>query len=66
MMDSLFEASFSPLAATGKFLSKCGKCQVSLQHQSTDLVITSNYSIVHCATEIYAIYSIEATKIVLP
>jgi DNA topoisomerase-3 len=25
-MDSLFEASFSPLAATGKFLSKCGKC----------------------------------------
>jgi hypothetical protein len=64
MMDSLFEASFSPLAATGKFLSKCGKCQVSLQHQSTDLVI--NYSIVNCATEIYAIYSIEATEIVLP
>jgi DNA topoisomerase III len=28
-MDSLFEASFSPLAATGKFLSKCGKCLVS-------------------------------------
>jgi DNA topoisomerase-3 len=26
LMDSLFEASFSPLAATGKFLSKCGKC----------------------------------------
>ena len=25
-MDSLFEASFSPLAQTGKFLSKCGKC----------------------------------------
>lgn len=25
-MDSLFEASFSPLAATGKPLSKCGKC----------------------------------------
>jgi DNA topoisomerase-3 len=25
-MDSLFEASFSPLAATGKLLSKCGKC----------------------------------------
>ena len=25
-MDSLFEASFSPMAATGKFLSKCGKC----------------------------------------
>lgn len=25
-MDSLFEASFSPLASTGKFLSKCGKC----------------------------------------
>jgi DNA topoisomerase-3 len=25
-MDSLFEASFSPLAATGKFLSRCGKC----------------------------------------
>lgn len=26
-MDSLFEASFSPLAATGKPLSKCGKCK---------------------------------------
>lgn len=26
MMDTLFESSFSPLAATGKFLSKCGKC----------------------------------------
>jgi DNA topoisomerase-3 len=25
-MDNLFEASFSPLAASGKFLSKCGKC----------------------------------------
>jgi DNA topoisomerase III len=25
-MDSLFEASFSPLASTGKNLSKCGKC----------------------------------------
>ncbi len=25
-MDSLFEASFSPLAATGKALCKCGKC----------------------------------------
>ena len=25
-MDSLFEATFSPLAATGKPLSKCGKC----------------------------------------
>ncbi|CCI49690.1 unnamed protein product [Albugo candida] len=26
MMDTLFEATFSPLAATGKPLSKCGKC----------------------------------------
>lgn len=25
-MDSIFEASFSPIALTGKFLSKCGKC----------------------------------------
>jgi DNA topoisomerase-3 len=25
-MDALFEATFSPLAATGRFLSKCGKC----------------------------------------
>jgi DNA topoisomerase-3 len=25
-MDTLFEASFSPLAATGKNLSKCGRC----------------------------------------
>ena len=25
-MDSIFEASFSPLAATGSYLSKCGKC----------------------------------------
>ena len=29
-MNSLFEASFSPLAVTGKFLSKCGKCLVRL------------------------------------
>lgn len=27
LMDSLFEASFSPLAQTGKPLSKCGKCK---------------------------------------
>ena len=26
-MDELFEASFSPLAATGRALSKCGKCK---------------------------------------
>lgn len=26
VMDNIFEASFSPLAATGKFLSKCGVC----------------------------------------
>lgn len=26
-MDSLFEASFSPLSASGKPLSKCGKCR---------------------------------------
>lgn len=25
-MDSLFEATFSPLAATGKNMSKCGRC----------------------------------------
>lgn len=25
-MDSLFEATFSPLAQTGRPLSKCGKC----------------------------------------
>lgn len=29
-MDTLFESSFSPLAVTGKFLSKCGKCLVRL------------------------------------
>jgi DNA topoisomerase-3 len=26
-MDGLFEASFSPLSASGKPLSKCGKCR---------------------------------------
>lgn len=25
-MDSLFEATFSPLAATGKNMGKCGRC----------------------------------------
>jgi DNA topoisomerase-3 len=25
-MDALFEASFSPLASSGKVLSKCGRC----------------------------------------
>ncbi|GFR42563.1 hypothetical protein Agub_g3474, partial [Astrephomene gubernaculifera] len=33
-MDSLFEASFSPLAASGKPLSKCGKCRRYLKHIS--------------------------------
>ncbi|OZJ02901.1 hypothetical protein BZG36_04922 [Bifiguratus adelaidae] len=27
LMDELFEATFSPLAATGKIMSKCGKCK---------------------------------------
>jgi len=26
-MDELFEATFSPLASTGKVMSKCGKCK---------------------------------------
>ncbi|RUS25677.1 hypothetical protein BC938DRAFT_471801 [Jimgerdemannia flammicorona] len=33
-MDGLFEATFSPLAATGKPLSKCGKCKRYMKYIS--------------------------------
>ncbi|KXZ51646.1 hypothetical protein GPECTOR_11g100 [Gonium pectorale] len=33
-MDSLFEASFSPLASSGKPLSKCGKCRRYMKYIS--------------------------------
>eukprot|EP01135_Chromosphaera_perkinsii_P011275 Nk52_evm56s2367 gene=Nk52_evmTU56s2367 len=33
-MDELFEVSFSPLAATGKPLSKCGKCRRYMKYVS--------------------------------
>lgn len=49
-MDSLFEASFSPLSSSGKVLSKCGKCNRYMR------LIPSRPSRLYCATceEVYA------------
>ncbi|OBZ90149.1 DNA topoisomerase 3-beta-1 [Choanephora cucurbitarum] len=43
-MDELFEATFSPLAATGKPLSKCGKCKRYMKY------IALKPNRLHCAT----------------
>ncbi|KAI8379543.1 DNA topoisomerase [Radiomyces spectabilis] len=43
-MDELFEATFSPLAATGKPLSKCGKCRRYMKY------IALKPNRLHCAT----------------
>eukprot|EP00889_Picochlorum_renovo_P008523 jgi/Picre1/35553/NNA_003014.t1 len=49
-MDSLFEASFSPLSSTGKVLSKCGKCNRYMK------LIPSRPSRLYCSAceEVYA------------
>eukprot|EP01025_Chloroclados_australasicus_P061138 TRINITY_DN797_c0_g2_i2.p1 TRINITY_DN797_c0_g2~~TRINITY_DN797_c0_g2_i2.p1 ORF type:complete len:869 (-),score=15.44 TRINITY_DN797_c0_g2_i2:249-2855(-) len=48
-MDKLFEASFSPLSASGKMLSKCGKCRRYMKH------LTARPQRVYCHTceEVY-------------
>lgn len=43
-MDELFEVSFSPLAATGKPLSKCGKCRHYMKF------VQAKPSRLHCAS----------------
>ncbi|KAI8060150.1 DNA topoisomerase [Gongronella butleri] len=43
-MDELFEATFSPLAATGRPLSKCGKCRRYMKY------ISLKPNRLHCAT----------------
>ncbi|KAG0178163.1 DNA topoisomerase 3-beta-1 [Apophysomyces sp. BC1021] len=43
-MDELFEATFEPLAATGKPLSKCGKCKRYMKY------IALKPNRLHCAT----------------
>ncbi|CAO0801488.1 unnamed protein product [Mucor circinelloides] len=43
-MDELFEATFSPLAATGRPLSKCGKCKRYMKY------ISLKPNRLHCAT----------------
>lgn len=50
-MDSLFEASFSPLSSTGKVLSKCGKCRRYMK------LIPSRPSRLYCSTceDVYAL-----------
>lgn len=50
-MDALFEASFSPLASSGKVLSKCGKCSRYMK------LIASRPSRLYCPTceEVYAV-----------
>lgn len=61
-MDELFEATFSPLAATGRPLSKCGKCKRyvlldRLRNSNNNLVlyrymkyISLKPNRLHCAT----------------
>ncbi|KAJ8771316.1 hypothetical protein K2173_026493 [Erythroxylum novogranatense] len=48
-MDALFEAQFSPLADTGRYLSKCGKCLRYMKY------ISSQPSRLYCGTceEVY-------------
>lgn len=50
-MDALFEASFSPLASSGRILSKCGKCFRYMK------LIASRPSRLYCPTceEVYAV-----------
>ncbi|ORX62280.1 prokaryotic type I DNA topoisomerase [Hesseltinella vesiculosa] len=50
-MDELFEATFSPLAATGRPLSKCGKCRRYMKY------ISLKPNRLHCSTcdETYAL-----------
>ena len=50
-MDALFEASFSPLASSGKVLSKCGKCSLYMK------LVASRPSRLYCPTceEVYAV-----------
>ena len=43
-MDTLFEASFSPLASSGKVLSQCGKCRRYMK------LIASRPSRLYCPT----------------
>ncbi|RHZ74167.1 hypothetical protein Glove_227g145 [Diversispora epigaea] len=43
LMDELFEATFSPLAATGKVLSKCGRCKRYMKY------IPSRPQRLHCS-----------------
>lgn len=43
-MDELFEVTFSPLASTGKPLSRCGKCKRFMK------LITAKPSRLHCST----------------
>ena len=44
LMDALFEATFSPLTASGKPISRCGKCRRYMS------LITSKPQRLHCAT----------------
>ncbi|KAL5542809.1 hypothetical protein UlMin_010519 [Ulmus minor] len=58
-MDALFEAQFSPLAATGKVLSKCGKCLRYMKY------ISSQPSRLYCNTceEVYYVPQKGAVKL---
>ena len=58
-MDALFEAQFSPLAATGKVLSKCGKCLRYMKY------ISSQPSRLYCNTceEVYYVPQKGAVKV---
>jgi DNA topoisomerase-3 len=61
-MDALFEASFSPLASSGKVLSKCGKCNRFMR------LIASRPSRLYCGTceQVYAMPQGGAIKVSEP
>lgn len=57
-MDTLFEASFSPLASSGKVLSKCGSCGRYMK------LVASRPSRLYCATceEVYNMPQVRARR----
>ncbi len=59
-MDTLFEASFSPLASSGKVLSQCGKCRRYMK------LIASRPSRLYCPTceDVYNMPQVRCSSVV--
>lgn len=57
-MDELMEVSFSPLAATGKPLSRCGKCHRFMKYIQVSLLHTWNLNCTCCGALNINLFSI--------